>query len=230
MAKKQKACLIIHGFTGGPFEVEPLAEYLAHQGYEAVVPTLAGHEQQFNNLGNSSYQDWVASAEIELTKLLANNQKVFIIGFSMGGLIGINLAQKYPIQGLITLSTPIYVLDTKRVVKNVLTGLKNKDYRRINKYAINIIRTPISAVINFKILLSKTKPLIRNISIPLLVIQGLKDDTVKPKSADYIYRTAGSTKKHQYYLKESGHLICCDIEKQLVFEAVKIFLDKLEDE
>ena len=203
----------------------PLARYLSRQGYTTAVPTLAGHGNNLRELNNFSYLDWIASAEAELKELLASHRKVYIIGFSMGGLIGLFLAQKYPIQGLVTLSAPIYLLDKKRLLKNIIKGLKNKDYRRIKKYTCNVLHTPLKAVIHFKTLLSKCKRLIPVLTAPLLIIQGLKDDTVQPKSADYIFQYAGSSKKQLCFLPESGHLICCDCEKQRVFELVKTFLD-----
>lgn len=222
---EQQGCLIIHGFTGGPSEVMPLAEYISRKGYTTAVPTLAGHGNNVRDLNKFSYLDWIASAEVELKELFASHRKVYIIGFSMGGLIGLHLAQKYPIQGLVTLSTPIYLLDKKRLLENIVKELKNKEYRRIKKYTGNVLRTPLKAVIHFKTLLSKSKRLIPVLTTPLLVIQGLKDETVKPKSANYIFQYAGSSKKQLCFLPESGHLICCDCEKQRVFELVKTFLD-----
>ncbi|WP_345739448.1 hypothetical protein [Virgibacillus salarius] len=35
------ACLVIHGYTGGPYEVEPLANYLQENtNWHVEVPTL----------------------------------------------------------------------------------------------------------------------------------------------------------------------------------------------
>ena len=229
MYKKTDACLLIHGFTGGPFEVMPLAEHLNRNGYYVSVPTLGGHADNFKELGQVTYQDWIASAQAALVGLLAEHQRVNIIGFSMGGLIGIHLASKYDINALVTLSAPVYVLDYKRIAENIYFGLKNKDYRRIEKYAANIARVPLKAVLNFKRMLKETKPLIHKINTPLLVIQGLKDDTVKSKSAEYIYNNAVSTDKQIHYLPKSSHLVCLDVEKEVVFELVGEFIDSRQN-
>lgn len=228
MSTNKPACLIIHGFTGGPFEVMPLATHLEEKGYTVAVPTLAGHGGKLSNLNHVSYLDWISSAESEILKLFTAQQKVCIIGFSMGGLIGFQLAQKYPVHALVTLSSPIYVWNGQRIVRNIVEGLKNKDYRRIHKYACSLRETPLRAALNFKILLNKTKPLIKQTTIPLMVIQGLKDDTVKPKSAHYIYQQAASPKKELFFLKESGHIICCDIEQKQVFQLVETFLEQVK--
>ena len=227
--KKNEACLLIHGFTGGPFEVMPLADYLIENGYHVSVPTLPGHADNYKELGQVTYQDWITSAEVDLVELLGKYQRVNIIGFSMGGLLGINLAHRYKINSLVTLSTPVYVLDFKKIIENIYIGLKNKDYRRIEKYAANLINVPLKAVLNFKLMLKETKPLISKINTPLLVIQGLKDDTVKPKSAEYIYNNAASLSKQIHYLPESSHLVCLDGEKEIVFELVGEFIDGRQD-
>ncbi len=224
MSLKQPACLIIHGFTGSPFEVMPLAEHLTRRGYPVGVPTLAGHGGRPRELGKVSYQDWIASAEAVLRELLESHSRVVIIGFSMGGLIGIHLARKYPVQGLVTLSSPIYVLEPRRIILNVMEELKRKDYQRIHKYAGNVLQTPLRAILNFKTLLFKSKPLIPQITVPLLVVQGHKDDTVKPKSANYIFQRASSARKELHFLPESGHFICCDCEREQVFRLVETFI------
>ena len=36
-------CLILHGFTGTPQNVRPLADYLARRGLTVSVPRIAGH-------------------------------------------------------------------------------------------------------------------------------------------------------------------------------------------
>lgn len=50
--------------------------------------------------------------------------------------------------------------------------------------------------------------MIKNVRCPLFIAQALEDDTVKWKSADYIYKNAASEFKLIKYYKGSGHLIC----------------------
>ncbi|ABO50537.1 carboxylesterase precursor [Desulforamulus reducens MI-1] len=205
----------------------PLAEYLRGKGYHVVTPTLAGHQCPPKQLKKVTFLDWIHSAECELKGLLSAGYQASIVGFSMGGLIGIQLAQKYPLQALVNLSTPIYIWNMKQITHNILKGIKNKDHRRINQYIFQVSQTPINAALNFKILLSKTKPLIPLIKTSHLIIQGLQDDTVNFKSANYIYQRSSAKHKELFYLDKSGHLICCDLEKEQVFLIVESFLGKL---
>jgi carboxylesterase len=43
MDNNKLGCLIIHGFGGGIFEIESLADYLTERGYIAACPELKGH-------------------------------------------------------------------------------------------------------------------------------------------------------------------------------------------
>ncbi|RYD05947.1 hypothetical protein N752_06795 [Desulforamulus aquiferis] len=140
---EQKACLIIHGFTGSPQEVIPLARYLESQNFLVAVPTLAGHGHGWAGLKNCSYQDWLSSAEIELLKLFSITKHVSIIGFSMGGLIAVQLAKKHQIDSLVLLSTPIFVGNSQAIIENLLGGLRKRDYRRLKVYATNVLKTPL---------------------------------------------------------------------------------------
>ena len=39
----ETGCLLIHGFTGAPTEMQPLGKYLADCGYSVLGIRLAGH-------------------------------------------------------------------------------------------------------------------------------------------------------------------------------------------
>src|SRR5699024_4306319 len=97
-------CLIIHGYTGGPYEVDPLANYIEKQtNWDVVVPTLPGHGEKLN-LADITHQDWIKSAEEQLIRLLKHYPENYLIGFSMGGMIAAYLAAKYDVEKLVLLA------------------------------------------------------------------------------------------------------------------------------
>src|SRR5512143_863129 len=53
-----RAALLIHGFTGTPYEVRPLAEHLAGRGLEVATPVLPGHGQDAAALNRTTWRDW----------------------------------------------------------------------------------------------------------------------------------------------------------------------------
>nr|MDA8226948.1 alpha/beta fold hydrolase [Desulfitobacterium hafniense] len=172
-------CLIIHGFGGNINEVEPLISYLIEQGYKVMAPGLKGHTGKREDLKAVKYTEWIASAETDLLALLSDCKKVYIIGFSMGGLIAVNLGLKHRISGIVTLNTPIYYWNIKRIIINIASDLVNRDFKYSKRYINSSKKLPFLALLNFRLLLSKTKPKVKALKCPIFVAQAINDDTVR---------------------------------------------------
>src|SRR5690606_2315716 len=62
-------CLMIHGYTGGPKEIEPLAEFLREQtDWQIEVPVLSGHGEKLQ-LDEVTYDIWIKESEEALIEL-----------------------------------------------------------------------------------------------------------------------------------------------------------------
>ncbi len=223
---KKTGFLIIHGFAGSVSEIEPLNKYLINKGFSTLCTKLKGHSENPKDLCKVNYIDWIASAEESLIKLSVQCEKIIIVGFSMGGLIAVNLALKHDIDGIITLSTPIYCWDIKRIYLNILSDFKTKNFKNLKHYIKAINRIPFSAMVNFKILLIKTKPKFKKIRCPIFIAQGLLDDTVHYRSADYIYSKVSSKKNILKYYNNSNHIICHSNENCELFHDIFILIKK----
>ena len=103
----ERACLLIHGFSGSPPEMHELGEALAEQGIRVYGMLVAGHEGDEEQLVSSGRKQWIASTEEALAQL-AQYRHVFVAGLSMGGTLALLLAIRHPerIAGVIALSTP----------------------------------------------------------------------------------------------------------------------------
>ena len=113
------ACMIIHGYTGGPYEVEPLSNYLREETtWHIEVPTLPGHGRKLS-LKNVSPKRWINAAENSLKQLLAKYDEVYLIGFSMGGLIASYLAAKYKVDKLVLLASAQKYLSFKQIFLDI---------------------------------------------------------------------------------------------------------------
>lgn len=224
---KKLGCLLIHGFGGSTEEVRPLSEKLTEEGYRVLCPSLKGHTGIRKDLKTVTYRDWIASAQSDLEKLKKECDSICIIGFSMGGLIAVQLARKYPAAAVVTLNSPIYYWDVKRVFLNIVDDFKRKSYDNISRYINSGRKLPLNALIQFRQLLSQTKPLLQEIRCPVFVAQALQDDTVRKKSADYIYSHVSSKEKSLQFYEGSGHLILWSKAAEKVMNDVLYFLYKL---
>lgn len=220
-----KGCVLIHGFTGSPKEIELLAKYLELKGYDISTPTLAGHGENIDRrlMARFDWQDWVESAENAVKEMVGKHGEIYLIGFSMGGMIAAYLATKYPVKKLVLLSASVIYTNPTRFLKdmrrNPITKTQLKRY--IHKFRV----TPINATINFRKLVSQLKPYLHDVEVPTLIIQGELDDIVDPESANYIYGTIKSKEKHLHFLPKSKHIVCWDCEKDHVFELVDSFFE-----
>lgn len=220
---RQTGCLLIHGFGGNVEEVAPLSHKLREAGYTVICPELAGHTKNRKDLRGTTYQDWIESAEIGLKELQAVCSHVYVIGFSMGGLIALNLALKHEVRGIVTLNTPIYYWDFKQIVINIVHDLQQRKLNYIRHYLRSSVSFPSSALLNFRRLLNITKPEIPRVRCPLFVAQALEDDTVRKSSAAYIYERAGSNRKSIEYYQKSDHLILWSEAADQVMEDILAF-------
>ena len=77
----RKAILIIHGFAGGTYDEEELANYLQLERFFDVYQfTLPGHEK---NLSKVKYQEWIDYSEQKLKWLIKNGyNNIYLISFS----------------------------------------------------------------------------------------------------------------------------------------------------
>lgn len=224
-------CLCIHGFTGDPSEVEPLVRHLnKHTKWQIAAPTLPGHGQSLQ-LKGIHYRQWIEHAEQELKQLLRTCDTVYVVGFSMGGLIASYLAVHYPIKKLILLSAAAYYVNPKQIAQDVVEMVRDARKGRLPenelfvRYKRKIKETPITATLQFRKLVANVKPILANVNIPTLIAQGQSDGIVPPKSAQYLYDHIGTTRKKLIYLKDSKHLICHCNEKDKLFTEIVDFLD-----
>jgi carboxylesterase len=111
----QHGVLLIHGFTGTPFEMRVAGEALAARGLVAVGPLLAGHGAGWAELGATGWRDWLASADrafVDLRDELApRGGRVAVVGLSLGGLLTLELARQRrdEIAAIAVLSAPLWL-------------------------------------------------------------------------------------------------------------------------
>lgn len=92
----REGALVLHGFTGSPWEVRPLAEALVRDGLTVAMPMLAGHGSSVFALDETHWRDWLNSARQALAWLDLHCDRVHFSGLSMGSLLCLLLVQERP--------------------------------------------------------------------------------------------------------------------------------------
>lgn len=227
--KETISCLCLHGFTGSPWELEPLANRLKQKHHWLVyTPLLPGHEA-IEQLKEASYKSWILKADIALQEMLHRCEKVYVIGFSMGGMLATYLAARYPIEKLVLLGAAAEYINAGQLVKDMthLVEYSIKGRMKEHPYYLFIhdkIKTPVRAIVQFQKLVKTITPFIHTVKIPVFIGQGVEDGIVPKKSAIFIYEEMNQTVRQLYLYQESKHFLLYGKNKEQVMRDVETFL------
>ena len=227
MIKSRIGCLIIHGFDGTTLDVEPLSKYLQSKGFVTFCPSLKCSMENRRVFPNANYKDWLESAELGLYYLKSRCKDVVIIGLYMGALIALNFATRFKNIGVVTINAPIYHWDVKNMYYNILLDFKRKNFTNVKRYVKLSTKISIPELINFKLLIGKTKHILEMVKTPVFIAQGLKDDTVNYKSAEYIYKKVSSNIKVLKYYEKINPDLFVYTDNNLLFEDVEKFIKQI---
>ena len=88
--------LVLHGFTGNPYSMRPLAERIAEVGYSVELPRLPGHGTSLDDLVPRRWSDFVEVALNSYDELAGRCEKVAVVGLSVGGGLTAMIAEERP--------------------------------------------------------------------------------------------------------------------------------------
>ncbi|MYL51256.1 alpha/beta fold hydrolase [Halobacillus litoralis] len=225
-------CLCIHGYTGSPDEVQPLVDFLeARTDWEIVNPTLPGHGEDLDLEGHY-YQEWIATAELALLDLMKRHDTIYIIGFSMGGMIAAYLTAKYHLNRLVLLSAAGKYVSLPQMYKDILAMIADAwngvlaDNELFLRYQKKLKDTYLFSTFEFMKCVQFTRPYLQQVRCPVLIIQGELDGMVPKKAALYLEEEIPSEEKEVIFLKKSKHLICHGDDSDELFDKVMDFVSQ----
>ncbi len=206
--------LFIHGFTGGPFEVRPLVNFLKMKtDWQLSIPTLPGHGITLN-LRKVSADSWLMEAELALKKLQKKVDRVIVVGFSMGGLIAMYLALRYKIDKLVLLSAAAKYISPRILLKEMRVMLANPLRTKYppnsfyHLYEYKLTHTPLRSAFEFLRIVKIVEPYYGLIHTPVRIVQGKNDGIVPFSSAEHLLKKLGSEKKEFIKSPFGKHHIC----------------------
>lgn len=116
--------LLLHGLTGMPSEMRPLAKKLTRQGFRVETPLLPGHGGTHKDMLTKNWQDWLDGAREAFDKLARECDEVIVGGLSMGALLATMIAaEDRRASGLILMSPTLRYDGTKASKYNRLLPL-----------------------------------------------------------------------------------------------------------
>lgn len=213
------AVLCVHGLTGTPYEIRPIAEVLASRGFRARGPLLPGHGTRVEELMETTWQQWFESIQGEYERLRADSDQVFVAGISLGGLLSLELAAHNEVEGLLAIGTPLSlrapIPQLVGVVKHVfkmLAKTRGSDIQdpEARERHPGYKHMPLAGVHELVRLQRRVRQDLPSIHAPALIAHGRLDKTAAPKDATRIFEALGSEDKELLYLERSGHVVPVD--------------------
>jgi carboxylesterase len=230
-------CLLLHGFTANPEEMRFLADDLHGRGYTVLNVRLAGHGTHPPDLARTLWTDWLLSVEDGLDVLRGLSEQTVLIGQSMGGVIALTAAARYPVAGVVALSTPYFGFPPTRVLlAHLMGGLGITAHKRVKEHPElgqrreanypAYARYPVKIIVELARLQSAMRASLPQIKAPVLVVQS-HQDMGGMDDIERIYAALGSAVKEKLWLDDYDHSVVRDEKRQVVFGVIGEFLKKI---
>lgn len=229
---KEEVVLVLHGFSGTPSEHTLTAQALREAGYSVSAICLPHHGTSLEDFDHSRFQDWVAAVEKEYQRLKGLYAHVYVLGLSMGGLLTLRLAEKFPVEKIV-LYAPAIIYKKKSNVLGflILPFKKHLPWQGAchfeggtEKYIVGYPSISVKASVEMTKLQRLVKKNLKAIHSPLLVVQGKKDQQVDPREPYYLTKHVSSDLKEIVFLPKSDHIIPLDCQKDQAFAETIAFL------
>jgi carboxylesterase len=218
--------LVLHGFTGNPQSMRPLAEALAKAGLTVELPLLPGHGTSVEDMVPTRWSDWSAAAEAAYRGLAARCDKVLVAGLSMGGTLTCWLAEAHPeIAGIVLVNPQIDPPDGE--LRSGLQELMDGGMEQFDAIGSDIKRegsvesayggTPVAALLSLFEGNDAVHARLGEIHCPTLLFSSREDHVVAPVSGDVLERSVGGPVE-RIYLENSYHVATLDWDAPLIEE------------
>lgn len=231
--------LLVHGFTGSPFELRPVGTALAAVGIGSHGPLLRGHGTHPDDMLHYRYTDWIADVEAGLDRVLQHHERAVVVGLSMGGTLALNVAARRAddprVLGLVTIGGTLYLDDWRlrfveqisRVIKWQGWGLPDIKDRSAWEGHIGYRRIRTRAIPQMVALMRDTTERLSQVRQPILILQARDDHVVPAGNATTIYDGVSSSDRHVLLLDNCYHVSTVDFDADLINAEIVRFVDRL---
>ena len=244
--------LLIHGLTGAPAEMKPLAKRLARRGFEVFAPMLPGHGADEATLLKTTWRDWLDGLREAHDQFATEVDTVNVAGICVGGALGLLLAAERPSIRAAAVYSMTFEYDgwnmprfavAAPVIQLVANlpgvrslawaethpfGLKDERLRSLAERAPGgliegaIDRLPLGALYQMYRMSRRLERMGKSIRTPTLILHARDDDMSHPRNAYRLQKALGGPTRLQL-LDDSYHMIHVDQERDRVAAATAAF-------
>ena len=223
--------LVLHGFTGNPQSMRPLAEALAAAGFTVELPLLPGHGTAVEDMLPTRWEDWSGAAEAYFQALASRCDRVVVAGLSMGGTLTCWLAERHPGIDGIALVNPLIEAPDQEFRQGIGALLEagtevfdaiGSDIKKEGVVEAAYPGTPLAPVLSLFEGADEVLAGLGTIRCPTLLFSSREDHVVAPVSGDILEQKVGGPVE-RVHLENSYHVATLDHDAPLIEQAVVDF-------
>jgi carboxylesterase len=228
--------LVLHGFTGSPVSMRPLAEALADAGFAVEMPRLPGHGTDPADLALTTWDDWLAEATRGLAVLQARTPdgRVVVAGLSMGGAVTLALGETHPeLAGIIAINAPVQAPpELSEALDQMLAGGVDVidsiggDIADPDADEASYDSTPLRPLLTMLTAAEDLRAHLGDIRCPTLIITSRQDHVVTPTDSDIIAESVGGPVE-RLWLEKSFHVATLDYDRAEVESTAVAFATRV---
>jgi len=227
--------LCIHGFTGNPTSMRPVAEAFAAAGFAVELPRLPGHGTTVDDMLTTGWDDWSAEAEAAYQRISARAGKVVVAGLSMGGTLTVWLAENHPeIAGIVAINAA--VAPQQPEVIDMVKGMVGEGAKVMPGIGSDIAKpgivesayadTPLEPLLSLIGAVEEIGGRLGDIACPVLIMTSPQDHVVDPAASDLLAANVTGPVE-RVTLERSYHVATLDYDAELIQEKAVEFAEKV---
>jgi carboxylesterase len=216
--------LVVHGFTGNPSSLRPLAEAFAAAGFAVELPRLPGHGTVVDDMLPTTWADWSGEVEAAYERLAGRCDRVVVAGLSMGATLSCWLAARRPeVAGLVLVNPAVEpaaesFLEALQAMldagETVMPGI-GSDIAKEGVVESAYEGTPIAPLRTLMEAVNELDAVLPDITCPTLLFTSAQDHVVAPSSSDHVAaRLSGPVER--VTLERSYHVATLDHDAELI--------------
>lgn len=229
--------VVVHGLTGNPISVNPLARHLNAAGFAVEVPRLPGHGTSVEDLTTTRYPQWREEVERAVVRTGTRCEQVVLAGLSMGGTLALDVASdRGDLAGVVTINAPLrdptgLVVRLAPVLQHVvptlrrdLAGLPFDDIAKPGADERAYPRISARAAQSLIGELPRIREQVAAMTTPILVAWSPQDHTVDPGDARALLDLVASEHVETLVMERSYHVATLDWDADLLATRVEAFV------
>jgi carboxylesterase len=223
--------LVLHGFTGNPFSMRPVAQALAATGLTVDLPLLPGHGTSLEDMVPTRWADWSGAADAAYRSLAARCDSVMVTGLSMGGALTCWLAEQHPEIAGIAVVNPLIdppPEEYRDLIRQLLAdGMETadgigSDIAKEGAEELSYPGSPLAAALSLFEGVDTVHAGLAEIRCPTLLLSSREDHVVDPVSGDVLAASV-SGPLERVFLERSYHVATLDWDAPVVEERIVAF-------